>query len=76
MELRVVVGVDVDESGCHEQTVGVDHPRGALVEPTDRGDPPVADRDVGGARRRARAVDDRPAADQEVKLRCHRGRTR
>ena len=68
MELRVVVRVDVDESGCHEQAVGVDDPRGASVEPTDPGDAAVADRDVGGARRRAGAVDDRPAADQEVKL--------
>ena len=32
VELRVVVGVDVDEAGRHEQAVGVDDPRGGFVE--------------------------------------------
>src|SRR5690606_17927820 len=66
---RVRVDVGVDEARHHEPAPRVDDRsgRGAL-EPTDRGDPTVAYRDVGGERSRAGAVDDRAATDQEVEL--------
>ena len=57
-ELCVVVRVDVDEPGRDEQPVGVDRLRRAVVDASDGRDRAVGDRDVGGARRRAGAVDD------------------
>ena len=65
--LAVVVGVDVDEARRDERAVGVD----LAVAPRRRPSPTSTMRpsligDVGRARRRARAVDDRAAADHEV----------
>ena len=66
-ELRVVVGVDVDDARRDHQAVGVDHLVGRLArEPADGGDAPVADRDVGDLPGQAGAVDDEAAADQQV----------
>ncbi len=67
MELRVVVRVDVDESGCDEQPVGVDRARRVLGDRADLGDVAVAYADVGRACGRARAVDDGAALDEQVK---------
>ena len=71
-DLGVVVGVDVDEAGRDDGAVGVEHPIGGAGRGPDRGDPSVADRDVGAACRRAGPVDDRSAADQEVEMLGHR----
>ncbi len=68
--LAVVVRMDVDEAGRDEQSVGVDRALGARVEATDLGDEAAVDRDVGGTRRRARAVDDRAPADDQL-VRAH-----
>ncbi len=66
VQLRVVVRVNVDEARCHQQAVGVDGLVGiARVDPADVDDPAVVDCDIGGARGRAGAVDDRAAAEQE-----------
>ena len=45
--LDVVVRVQVDEAGTHDQAVGVDGARRGFVDRTDRDDAPVADADVG-----------------------------
>src|ERR1700722_10859520 len=72
MQLRVVVGVDVDEPGRDQQTVRVDVlAPGAGVDSAAFGDLPVHNPDVGGSRRRARAVNDRPAGDDEIELGAH-----
>ena len=61
--------VDVDEPGADDATGGIDHVRGGRVgQRPDRHDPIAAHPDVGGDRRRAAAVDDRPAADQQVEV--------
>ncbi len=70
--LPVVVAVHVDEARRDDRTVGVDHPRRVTLDPPDGGDPPVADRDVAARGCRARAVDDRAAADDQVVHRHHR----
>ena len=64
--LAVEVGVDVDEAGCHQQAVGVDHPAGAAVDGADLGDEAGCDGHVGGAGGRTAAVDDRASPDHEV----------
>ena len=58
----------VDDPGRHERAPGVDHELavGREVGP-DLDDDAVARPDVGNDRRRARAVDDRPAGDQHVR---------
>ena len=64
--LAVVVGVDVDEAGRDERAVGVDLLAAAAVDRPDLGDDAVGDGDVGGAGRRAGAVDDGAPSDDEV----------
>ena len=67
--LRVVVGVDVDESRRDDVAAGVE--RALAVEPVaDRADVAVRDRDVRPDTGRAGPVDDRAAPDDEV--RAHR----
>ena len=63
----VVVGVDVDEPGCHERARGVDRrfAVGAQVG-SDLGDQPVAHADVAPVRRPAGAVHDRAASNQQI----------
>src|SRR5438046_8157520 len=72
MQLRVVVRMDVDESGRDVQAVGVDArgPR-TRVDPADLDDSSVRKCNVGRARRRSGAVDDRPARDDEIDLGAH-----
>src|SRR5581483_8150333 len=65
-ELRVVVRVRIDEPGRDGQAVSVDHLVRRIVEVTEGDDASVAHPDVGPARRRAGAVDDVAAADDEV----------
>ena len=65
--LPVVVGVDVDEPGRDQRTVGVDHPAGLHpARPADLGDAVTVDHEVAGVRRRPRPVDQRAALDQDV----------
>ena len=64
--LRVVVRVDVDEAGRHEPPLGVDLARAAVTRSPISTMRPSVDADVGAARRRAAAVDDRAAPDREV----------
>ena len=66
VELRVVVGVHVDEARREHQPVGVDHPRRLVLDAPDAGDAPLAHADVGGERRHARAVDDAGGFDQQI----------
>ena len=48
LDLRVVVGVQVDEAGRDDQAVRVEHALGArLVDAPDLRDPAAADADVG-----------------------------
>ena len=63
--LRVVVGVDVDEPGAHDVARGIELP--PAVEPgTDLAHDAVGDGDVGAPARRAGAVDEGAAADDDV----------
>src|SRR5690606_18724408 len=72
-ELRVVVGVGVDEARAHDQAVGVELLGGGLVEAggllvavDHGGDAPAGHPDVAPAPRRAGAVDDRGPPDDEI----------
>ena len=64
--LAVVVGVDVDEARHDERAVGVDGAPRRPFDSSHRDDDAAVDGDVGGARWRTGAVDDRAAADHEV----------
>ena len=64
--LRVVVGVDVDETGRDDAAVGVDGLFRFLVDVADSDDPPGSDPDVGALRGCARAVDERATLHHEV----------
>ena len=73
-DLRVVVGVDVDEAGGDDEAVGVDHPRGVSDGVGDRvteHDASVTDADVAPVTRRAGAVDDLGAAQEHVERAGH-----
>ena len=65
-DLPVVVGVDVDEAGRHQRTVGIDHLASRALDATDVGDGAIGDGDIGGLGRCAGAVDDRAPLDHEV----------
>ena len=65
-DLRVVVRVQVDEPGNEREAVGVDRAARALVDASERHDPPVADADVGWPRRRTGSVDDAAVADEHI----------
>jgi hypothetical protein len=68
-DLRVVVGVGVDDAGGHDGTFGVDLVGGrAPVEVGELGDAPVPHADVDPPARQAGAVDHIPVADDEVEL--------
>ena len=66
-QLRVEVGVDVDEAGRDQPVGGIDHPgRRADDVGSDVDDLVVDDRHIGHSRRRARAIDHRPTANEHV----------
>ena len=66
-DLRVEVGVAVDDAGHQREPVGGDRPRGVDVEPRADGDDPAAvDRDVASVRLAAATVDDERVAKDEV----------
>jgi hypothetical protein len=68
-EDRLVVRVDIDESGRHRAPGRVDHPGGAVPRNggTGNGDDPVTpDRDVGANGRGTGAVEHHATGDQEI----------
>jgi hypothetical protein len=58
--------VNVDETGRHQQAIGVQHLSRGTGDATDLDDAPVGDGDIPGARRPTGAVDDGTRADQQV----------
>ena len=69
--LGVVVGVQVDEAGGHDQALGVDFPLSvAAVQPADLGDATVLDGDIADVAGRPGPVDDGTASDDDV-VGCH-----
>ena len=65
-QLRVVVGVRVDDAGRDDEPAGVDRLGGLLGHVAERDDPAVTDADVGAPAGRARPVDDGAAPDHAV----------
>ncbi len=65
-QLRVVVGVQVDEARRQRLPLRVNGFRGWLIDVADRDDPSVADADVAVTGGCAGAVDDLGVADQQV----------
>jgi hypothetical protein len=65
-QLHVGVGVHVDEPGADEEPTRVDRPPRRLIDASDRADAVAGDRDVGGERRRAGAVDHATATEDQV----------
>src|SRR4029079_7024672 len=65
-DLAVVVGVEVEEAGGDDGTVGVDLVSSAPVDRSDLDDRVAVERDVAGERRRAGAVDDGAASNHDV----------
>ena len=63
--------VDVDEPGRDDGAAGVEHAVGGALHRAGRRDAAVADAEVAGSRGRPRAVDQEPAADQEVEVLGH-----
>ena len=75
-QARIHVGVQVDQSGCHEQPGRVDHLHvvGQVVGSwSDGQDGAAADQDVGDQVEAAFGVDDPPAAQDQVRRRGRRG---
>ncbi len=69
--LTIEMGVDVDKAGRDQLARRVDHFGGIAIDPADGNDPPVLDRHVADHRRRAGAIVNRPAAnDQVIKRHC------
>ena len=65
-QLRVIMGVDVNEAGRDHPPLRVDlAPRGP-VDLTDERNTPFADRDIAAARRSAGSVDQQAVADDQV----------
>ncbi len=60
------MGVDVDETGAHDEPVRVDRPAPAVGHGADRDDASTVDRDVGSLARGTGAVDDLTPADDDV----------
>ena len=70
--LGVVVGMQVNEAGSHDETFGVDHPvGGAAVEAADLDDSTILDCDVADVPRGTGAVHDGAAPNDNVVMRHH-----
>ena len=65
-DLRVEMGVDVDEAGRDQLAARVDHLAGGTVVASDAGDAIADHGDVGLVARTTAAVDDEAAADHEI----------
>ena len=69
---EVRMRLDVDKAGRHRQALGIDHLGRAFRQgAAERGDPPVANRDVADLARPPAAVDQGAAPDQDVGGRGH-----
>ena len=77
LDLRVVVGVQVDEAGRDDQTVGLEHlvSVGRIHPAADLGDTTILDPHIGLELRHPGPVDHRAAANQNVKLAIGRSST-
>ncbi len=64
--LAVVMGVDIDPAGGDQQPVGLDDPFRRTGLAANRDDPVALDRDIAGKARRASAVENGPAANDDV----------
>ena len=64
--LAVVMGVDVDEAGRDQQAAGIDHPLRVAQLVADGDDEPALHRHISRVGRRAGAVDDSAALDEDV----------
>src|SRR2546429_1829551 len=64
--LNVVMGVEVDDAGSDEQSLGIDRPVGRAANAANLRDRSVLDRDIGLVAREPGAVDDHPVPDQQV----------
>jgi len=64
--LAVVVGVNVDKTGCHQRTGCVDLAPATALDLADLDDGLAIDCDVGGSRRGPTAVDDCSASNYEL----------
>ena len=65
-DLRVVVGVRVDEARRHHEVGGIDHGGGPVRHASDLGDRAARNRHIGPARRRPRAVHQHAVLDHQV----------
>ena len=65
-DLRIVVGMQIDESGGEGESVRVDLAFTRFADLSDGADPSAADRDVRPSRFVAEAVDDRRTTDDEL----------
>ena len=63
------MSVQIHEARRDEQSGRIDLPHGVAVDPADRRDHPVADRDIADVGLTAKAVNDGAVADEEVE--CH-----
>ena len=68
-DLRVHVGVAVDEARRHDVALGVERLLRAAAEAADLGDLAVLDADVAAKARQSRTVDDHAVLDDEIE--CH-----
>ncbi len=66
--LPVIMGVDIDEAGGDDPAARIDFLAPARFDAADRGDPPVLDREVRSLAPIAEAVEDRAAANHQVKI--------
>src|SRR5579883_1103405 len=67
-DLPVIVRMDIDEARRNELALGVDLFRTACGDRADCGNAAVFDRNVRLERLSARAVDDRPAANDQIEI--------
>ena len=65
-ELRIVVGVRIDEPGREHEALRVDRFGGIARNVADRDDPPVTHGDGAGERRAARTVADAGILDEQI----------
>ena len=71
VDLRVIVGMQIDEAGRHDQPAGIKHLRRAVRRnpPRDSLNTAVLDADVGDVTPALQAIDDGAALEQGIELR-------
>jgi len=65
-DLRVVMGMDVDDARHQGQSAGVDDFSSVSADLANGGDAPISDGDIGAAGIMAEPIDNRRAADHEI----------